>query len=78
MIIVLTAIVIAWYTIVRSQELTAYYYIEDDEMMKAYTICNEYVELITDNGLVRCEIRGNGRNKYIEVEGKAFLVKNLY
>ena len=47
-------------------------------MMRAYTICNEYVELITDNGLIRCEIRGMGRNKYIEVEGKAFLVKNLY
>jgi hypothetical protein len=46
--------------------------------MRAYTICNEYVELITNEGLVRCMIEGEGRNRTITLEGRTYLVSGLY
>lgn len=45
--------------------------------MKTYTICNEYVDLITNEGIVRCEIKGNNTNRYIIVGGMAYLVSEL-
>jgi hypothetical protein len=46
--------------------------------MRAYTITNEYVELITNEGIVRCQIEGIGRNRTITIEGETYLLSSLW